>query len=91
MYGELPIEIGKLENLKELALSNNLFEGTLPSELSNLLKLETLLLNENKLIGDINFIIKDLSSLRNVEYNNLMKTPPPIYSNPVSQARISLK
>ena len=49
----IPPELGNLENLAILALSDNQLTGVIPPELANLANLTGLGLNNNKLTGVI--------------------------------------
>ena len=61
LTGQVPAELGKLTNLRELALSNNRLTGQVPAELGKLTNLRRLFLHENELTGTLP------SSLMNLE------------------------
>ena len=53
LTGEIPPELSRLANLRNLHLQRNQLTGEIPPELSNLELLGELLLNDNKLTGKI--------------------------------------
>ena len=53
LEGELPAELGDLDNLKELTIRKNLLSGEIPPELGGLYNLEVLDLYSNELSGEI--------------------------------------
>ncbi|CAI0542609.1 unnamed protein product [Linum tenue] len=71
--GEIPIQIGHLDNTQVLNLSYNKFTGPIPSSIANLSQIESLDLSHNNLSGAIPYQLTDLHSLSsfNVAYNNL--------------------
>ncbi|CAN8272651.1 unnamed protein product [Cochlearia groenlandica] len=73
LSGEIPVEIGDLENIRSLDLSNNFLTGSIPDSISKLKYLESLDLSNNKLNGNIPPQLAGLDSLGlfNVSYNNL--------------------
>jgi len=62
-FGSIPAEIGGLDSLRFLIVSDNQLSGPLPSELGNLSKLRTFWLNSNKISGSIPPELGKLSSL----------------------------
>ncbi|KAF7133340.1 hypothetical protein RHSIM_Rhsim09G0174800 [Rhododendron simsii] len=68
--GALPLEIGKLNNLQGLDISDNKLSGHIPSTLGNCLKLESLRLEGNMFQGSIPL---SFSSLRGIEILNLSR------------------
>jgi Leucine-rich repeat (LRR) protein len=50
--GEIPPEIGRLSELRQLAIAKTTIAGTLPREIGNLTKLEWLTIMENNLSGN---------------------------------------
>ncbi len=53
LSGRLPIELGKLTRLTQLALAGNDLSGPIPAELGNLTELSSLFLDRNDLSGPI--------------------------------------
>lgn len=68
--GPIPIEIGKLKNLKKIYLENNKISGNIPEEIYSLTKLEVLSLAENELTGEISPKIGNLQNLYNGIFND---------------------
>ncbi len=79
LNGSIPLELGNLENLKDLWLFMNNLSGTIPSELGNLINLESLHLEENQLTGSIPPELGGLSSLVELylRFNMLTGSLPP--------------
>ncbi|CAI0384812.1 unnamed protein product [Linum tenue] len=63
LEGEIPVEIGKLTNLKELLLDGNRLSGSIPSTVSQLKSLEEFDLHGNFLSGEIPTGIGNCSNL----------------------------
>ena len=53
LRGEIPLEIGKLTNLKYLSLWANKLEGDIPSEIWTLTELRVLIIGDNKELGGV--------------------------------------
>ncbi|ONH89979.1 LOW QUALITY PROTEIN: hypothetical protein PRUPE_8G027500 [Prunus persica] len=70
--GSIPVEIGGLQLLHALDLSNN-FSGEIPDQISNLKNMDTVDLSVNHLSGKIPTSLRSLNFLSffNVSYNNL--------------------
>lgn len=66
LQGELPFELGKLNNLEILSLSNNELYGDLPGSLYKIATLKILLLNNNKLSGNLSTEIINFHALQNL-------------------------
>ena len=64
LTGEIPVELGNLDELRELRLANNRLTGEVPVELWNLGNLETLQLSNNQLSGAIPPELGYLTGLR---------------------------
>jgi len=63
IYGQIPLEIGNLNNLILLTMENNHFEGNIPSTIGNFKKMQVLDLRGNKMSGEIPSSIGNLSQL----------------------------
>ena len=73
LRGTIPVELGQLNALKELALYLNQLTGTIPSELGQLTALTLLNLRSNQLRGSIPVTLTQLVELKNIYlYNNLL-------------------
>jgi Leucine-rich repeat (LRR) protein len=78
LTGEIPFELGNLNNIELLNLSHNSLTGPIPPTFSNLKEIETLDLSYNNLNGEIPPQLLDLNFLSafSVAHNNLSgKTP----------------
>jgi Leucine-rich repeat (LRR) protein len=73
LTGEIPFELGYLNNIHVLNLSHNSLTGPIPPAFSNLKKIESLDISYNNLNGKIPYQLVDLNSLFtfSVAYNNL--------------------
>ncbi|CAN8287460.1 unnamed protein product [Cochlearia groenlandica] len=67
LFGPLPPEIGKLDQLRLLALHNNDFYGSIPTELKNCTALEGIYLHSNYFSGQIPSEIGNLSGLKELD------------------------
>ena len=63
LSGMIPIELGKIPNLRSLNLNRNQLSGEIPAELANLSNLVDLNLNRNQLSGEIPAELANLSNL----------------------------
>lgn len=61
--GNIPLEIGELENLSELSLHHNSLTGPIPSGIADLTYLDTLDIHHNQLTGPLPEWLGDLSNL----------------------------
>ena len=64
LMGEIPSELGNLDELTGLFLDQNQLTGAIPSELGNLSNLQKLYLYQNELTGAIPSELGDLSNLQ---------------------------
>ncbi|KAK2993731.1 hypothetical protein RJ640_018352 [Escallonia rubra] len=73
LTGSLPLEVGRLVNLKELYISQNKLSGDIPSTLSSCASLETLLMEGNLLQGTIPESLGNLKGIVEIDlsHNNL--------------------
>ncbi|WOH07384.1 hypothetical protein DCAR_0726814 [Daucus carota subsp. sativus] len=78
IYGSMPSEIGKLENLIVLQLHHNLLTGTIPESIGDLSKLGKLGLSDNNISGAIPTSIGNLTKLvfLSLENNKLQESIP---------------
>jgi len=84
LIGTIPTEIGNLQNLVDLDLSDQTnLTGPIPDSIGNLLNLEVLLLNGNELSGVIPPVLGNLNNLLTLWLgsNNLSGTIPPELGN----------
>ena len=89
MTGPIPPELGKLQNLKVLALNANRWvdsrglTGSIPSELGNLQTLDTLKLDANRLTGPIPPELGNLRTLKGLSLGSNLLTDgvPPELGN----------
>ena len=81
LTGQIPIELGKLKNLKYLNLHDNRLEGEIPKSFSKLTKLEELDLSYNLLDFPFYDILNGLPNLKklNLEGNKWHLTTLPIF------------
>ncbi|RWR87248.1 LRR receptor-like serine/threonine-protein kinase FEI 1 isoform X1 [Cinnamomum micranthum f. kanehirae] len=79
LSGYISPDIGKLQNLKILALHENNFYGAIPSELGNCTELQTLYLQSNFFSGLIPTELGNLSELQilDISSNSLSGSIPP--------------
>ncbi|KAK4834844.1 hypothetical protein QYF36_001317 [Acer negundo] len=78
LTGDIPTDIGNLQQIKAMNLSRNLLSGTIPESFSNLTNIESLDLSQNKLSGRVPPQLSQLNSLGtfNVSFNNLSGPVP---------------
>merc|ERR1712226_603885 len=60
LSGALPSELGRLNHLKTIYLSENRFNGAMPTEIGSLSNLESFTFAKNKLSGEIPLQLCDL-------------------------------
>ena len=92
LTGEIPPELGDLENLERLNLSSNELTGEIPPELGDLEKLERLNLSGNELAGEIPPGLGNLASLTGLALvrNDLSGGIPPELGNLASLVSLHL-
>ncbi len=93
LTGEIPPELGNLDNLELLSLWGNQLTGEIPPELGNLDNLKNLWLSRNQLSGEIP---PELGNLDNLQVLSLMKTQltgeiPPELGNLTNLLRLWLR
>ncbi|XP_024036937.1 receptor-like protein 15 [Citrus sinensis] len=78
LTGDIPSEIGLLQELHALNLSHNHFSGSIPRNFSNLKMIESMDLSYNELSGRIPLELSELNYLAifNVSYNDLLGPVP---------------
>ena len=83
MSGEIPSELGGLDNLQWLVLSGNRLSGEIPSKLGNLTRLRGLYLHGNQLSGEIPSELGSLTRLQTLGLsgNQLSGEIPPELGN----------
>ncbi|GAB4838794.1 hypothetical protein Ancab_028336 [Ancistrocladus abbreviatus] len=79
LLGSLPPDLGYIEHLQQLDLSNNFFNGTLPSSLFNASELQVLSLGNNSISGELP---RDIGGLKSLSYLNLSNNA---FDGPVPQ------
>ncbi|KAI8929312.1 hypothetical protein BC831DRAFT_444700 [Entophlyctis helioformis] len=67
LSGNIPKEIGRLTQLKELWLDQNSLDGEIPTEICRLTRLVTLRLGQNKLTGPVPYLICKLKALEELD------------------------
>ncbi|KAK4835018.1 hypothetical protein QYF36_003986 [Acer negundo] len=78
LTGDIPTDIGNLQQIIAMNLSRNFLSGTIPESFSNLTNIQSLDLSYNKLSGRIPPQLTQLNSLAifNVSFNNLSGQVP---------------
>lgn len=92
LTGSLPDEVGNLNNLAELVLSENKFSGVIPSSLGKCLSLERLRLQGNLFEGEIPRSLERLRGLEDIDLsrNNLSGNIPKFLSMFVALKHLNL-
>ncbi|CAK8540209.1 unnamed protein product [Lathyrus sativus] len=72
IYGQIPIELGNLINLRVLSMENNSLEGTIPTTFGKFQNIQRLRLPLNRLSGDIPASIGNLSQLYHLRLDENM-------------------
>ncbi|RWR88650.1 Protein kinase domain-containing protein [Cinnamomum micranthum f. kanehirae] len=75
LTGNIPKELGKLQNLLSLSFSSNNFSGSLPPELGNLTKLQQIYIDSAGMSGEIP---PTFAKLRNLNIVPIHLYPPPL-------------
>ena len=70
LTGEIPPELGNLNELEALSLGGNNLTGEVPTEIGNLTKLEEMYLNDNQLTGMLPQSMTRLTSLRELVFDH---------------------
>ncbi len=79
LSGQIPPELGRLDQLVELNLQNNQLTGPVPAELGRLGQLVKLNLQNNQLIGPVPAELGDLQNLESLHLaNNELNGAPPL-------------
>ena len=79
LSGQIPPELGRLDQLVELHLQNNQLTGPVPAELGRLGQLVKLHLQNNQLIGPVPAELGDLQNLESLHLaNNELNGAPPL-------------
>ncbi|XP_030949576.1 receptor-like protein 13 [Quercus lobata] len=78
LAGKIPLELGRMSNIRALNLSHNNLSGPIPVTFSNLKQIESLDLSYNNLNGKIPPQLTEMTSLAvfSVAHNNLLGTTP---------------
>ena len=78
LTGEIPLELGQLQEIHALNLSHNQLTGSIPKSFSGLTNVESLDLSHNRLSGEIPPQLIELTFLEvfSVAYNNLSGRTP---------------
>ena len=85
MRGEIPPQLGDMEDLLILSLDGNELHGEIPPELGRLVNLDTLMLGDNQLSGEIPAELGRLTNLVSLRLNNNQLTgeiPPELADLP---------
>ncbi|KAK9112661.1 hypothetical protein Scep_020180 [Stephania cephalantha] len=93
IVGEIPFQLGMIEHLKSLDLSNNLINGTLPTSLFNASELRELSLANNLIRGGLPDSVQGMQSLRllNLSDNSFTGEIPRTLSSLRNLTVLSLK
>ena len=76
LIGRIPDELGRLEHLRSLSLSDNELTGRIPDALGNLANLRSLSLSGNELTGRIPDALGNLANLRSLSLSGNELTGP---------------
>ncbi|MBC6477942.1 MAG: putative Ig domain-containing protein [Hormoscilla sp. GM7CHS1pb] len=92
LVGNIPPELGGLDQLRNLSLTNNSLTGTIPSELGELSNLTKLRLHNNEITGTIPTELGELANLQilGLSANALTGTIPPELGNLTSLQNLYL-
>eukprot|EP00850_Spirogloea_muscicola_P000085 SM000001S04487 [mRNA] locus=s1:416286:419391:- [translate_table: standard] len=76
LTGSIPMELGKLQNLRTLDLSNNHLDSNIPAQLGSAASISSLALSNNALSGGIPPTLASLSSLQDIYLDHNRLTGP---------------
>jgi len=70
LTGTIPAQVGSLQNLASLSVSNTKLKGPIPAEIGDLLKLRRVWMYDNQLTGEIPLSLQKLDKLEVLELHN---------------------
>lgn len=92
LMGNIPSELGNMNDLEILNLNSNSLVGDIPAEIGDLSNLVKLDLSNNQISGSLPSTISNLNNLEllNISTNNLIGTIPPELGNLINLELLSL-